>query len=123
MKIEEIFEQYVLNDGRTLSFNVDFLKRNCFITLKVRCVVDKKKLTECEIELTFEQVESIDISEDFRTGGGYSDITLAKLANGSFYLSTDPYGNTGSPDDRDNNVIVAASFSLISENGQKFEIS
>ena len=91
MNFEEIFTNYTLNDGETLSFSIDFTNRKCSIKLKVRRYNNNRKFQSCEIELHFEGLKEVDISEDFRTNGGYSDITLTKTNDNYFYLSIDPY--------------------------------
>lgn len=115
MNLEEIFTNYALNDGETLSFKIDFTKHTCNIKLKVRRHIKNQKFQPCEIELNFEGVKEIDISEDFRTNGGYSDITLTKIKDDYFYFSIDPFGNTGEPNERDNFVIIAKSLVVINE--------
>lgn len=115
MNFEEFLTNYALNDGETLSFSIDFTNRTCKIKLKVRRHLKNQMFHPCEIELHFESLKEIDISEDFRTNGGYSDITLTKTKDDYFYLSIDPYDNTGEPNERDNFVIIAQSLLIINE--------
>ncbi len=42
----------------------------------------------------------------------YSDIVLVKQENGTYYLSLDPYGNSGEPHEDDNLVIIANAFAI-----------
>jgi hypothetical protein len=123
MKLEEIFSSYALNDGETLSFNLNFIDQTCAVKLKVRRHLRKQQFQECAIDLQFIDVLTIDISEDFRTTGGFSDITFTKTAEGKFYLSLDPYGNTGQPNERDNFVITSSSLIITYESGEKFQVS
>ena len=115
MNFEEIFTNYALNDGETLSFSIDFTNRTCNIKLKVRRHIKNQNFEPCEIELDFEGLKEIDISEDFRINVGYSDITLTKTKDDYFYLSIDPYNNTGEPNERDNFIIIAESLVVVND--------
>ena len=122
MKFEEITNTYAFNDGEILSMSIDFLHKTCIISLQIRHCLNRNKFQHCTVELEFSDVFTIDISEDFRTNGRYTDITFAKMIDGSFYLSLDPFGNLGLPDSRDNFIVTARSFSFTSANGGKFNI-
>jgi hypothetical protein len=80
--------------------------------LKIRRQSKKGMVENCEATLIFVQLIEVNISEDFRTGGGYSDFTFQKLEN-EFYLSLDPFGNSGTPNEQDNFVIRSRKFLLI----------
>jgi hypothetical protein len=123
MKLEEIYSKYALNDGETKSFKIDFSNRSCSVRLLVRKAVEKQKFQKCEIELIFSGVINIDFSEDFRTTGGFSDITFTKTFNGNYYLSLDPYGNTGEPHENDNFIIISSSLNVTDENNEKIEVT
>jgi len=123
MKLEDVYKNYALNDGELRSFKIDFCDCSCTIRLLVRKSVGKQRFQKCEIELLFTGVANIDISEDFRTKGGFSDITFTKTSDGNFYLSLDPYGNTGEPHENDNFVIVGSSLTLKLGNSDKFKLS
>jgi hypothetical protein len=109
-----------MNDGSVLSFQLEFAGspgeeagNRTIIVLQVRRHVIKQRFEECTVTLEFNRTSEVVISEDFRTNGGYSDIVLTKLANGQFYLSVDPYGNTGEPSEMDNFVIKAEKLVLV----------
>jgi hypothetical protein len=123
MKLEEIYNNYVLNDGETISFTVDFLDCSCVVRMLIRKAIEKQRFQKCQIELLFRGVTNIDISEDFRTQGAYSDITFTKTDNGEFYLSLDPYGNANKPHENDNFIIVSSLLTVTFDNGEKMEIS
>ncbi|RYD52786.1 MAG: hypothetical protein EOP52_01165 [Sphingobacteriales bacterium] len=123
MTIEDIHDDYALCDGEILSYTVDVARCSFAVRLLVRKIIGKQTFQECKIELVFSECDSIDISEDFRTSGTYSDITLAKLSDGTFYLSLDPYGNFGEPHENDNYVIVGSSLALVLDTGDTFELS
>jgi len=117
--LEEIYQHYALNDGNVLSFQLGFAGysgeegNKAIIVLQVRRHTGKQRYEECTITLEFNRTTEVDISEDFRTNGGYTDIVLTKLADGQFYLSVDPYGNTGEPNEMDNFVIKAERMVLV----------
>jgi hypothetical protein len=123
MRLEEITKNYIFCDGEILSLSIDFLKKVCTISLQIRNWLNRSKFQKCTVDLEFTDVFTIDISEDFRTDGRYSDITFTKLIDNKFYLSLDPYGNTGQPDNRDNFIVTANSFSFTKENGEKFKVN
>ena len=123
MTLEEIFRHYALNDGSVLSFQVGFADHcdvgggnKAIIVLQVRRLIHKHQYEKCTITLEFSRTTEIDISEDFRTNGGYTDIVMTKLEDGQFYLSVDPYGNTGEPNEMDNFVIKGENLVLVDGN-------
>lgn len=113
MEIEDLLSNYVLGDGQIASLKVNLSYQNrsdsvATIELIVRKPAGNKRLENCRIELQFSQVNEVGINEDFGSPY-YSDIVLVKQEDGSFYLSLDPYGNTGQPNEDDNLVIIAKS--------------
>lgn len=122
MTLEEIYQQYALNDGEVISFQILFASsqredagNKTIVVLKARKRLCEQQFESCTITLEFSHATEVNISEDFRTNGGYSDIVFTKLADGHFYLSFDPYGNTGEPNENDNFVITAKQLILIDE--------
>jgi hypothetical protein len=123
MKLEEIYSKYALNDGETKSFKIDFSNRSCSVRLLIRKAIEKQKFQKCEIELFFSGIINIDISEDFRTSGAFSDITFTKTVNNNYYLSLDPYDKTGEPHENDNFIIISSLLNITDENGETAEVS
>lgn len=123
MNLEDLYNNYALNDGEILSINVDFLDFTCSVRLLVRKTINQKVFRKCEIELLFSRVTNIDISEDFRTQGAYSDITLTKNNASNFYLSLDPYCNKNEPQENDNIVVVSHLLKVRFNKDEYFEIS
>ena len=120
MKLKDSLSDYVLGDGQIISLkvNLDYQEKSksrAVVGLIVRRPAEKNLLEKCKIELQFEQVSEVGINEDFGSDY-YSDITLLKLDNGLYYLSLDPFGNTGQPHEKDNFVIIAKSL-IIEEKG------
>lgn len=120
MTLEEIYKNYALSDGEMLSFHILFestsvnpARNQVLIVLKVKKHLRKQQYESCTITLEFDNATDINVSEDFRTNGAYSDIVLTKFTNGQFYLSVDPYGNTGEPSEMDNFVIKAEKLALL----------
>lgn len=102
---------YILNDGQIISLKVDLYyqeksKSSAIVGLMVRKPTEKNLFVKCKIELQFEQVREVAINDDFGSDY-YSDLTLLKLDNGLYYLSLDPFGNTGMPHEKDNFVIIS----------------
>lgn len=115
MNLEEISNRYVLSDGQVLSFQVSY--EICIITinLKVRRNSKKNNFESCIIKLEFKDAIEFNIFEDFGTSTNYSDITFNVLDNGIYYISLDPFDNSGIPNNKDNFVIKSKSLTLIDE--------
>ena len=129
MTLEEILQNYALNDGKVLSFQIQFADDSMeetynivTVALNVRRHVTRQQFESCTVIFEFSCKAEVEISEDFRTMGGYTDIVIAKLANGQFYLSVDPCGNTGHPNDNDNFVIKGEKL-LFVEDGKSTYVS
>ncbi|MBC5773587.1 hypothetical protein H8S95_05885 [Pontibacter sp. KCTC 32443] len=116
MELEDLLSNYVLGDGEIISIetNLNYQERNksaATVDLIIRKSVDKKKFEKCRVKLKFEQVIEVSINEDFGSVY-YSDVVLVKQENGSYYLSLDPYGNSGKPHEDDNLIIIANAFAI-----------
>lgn len=116
MELEDLFSNYVLGDGQIIYMeaNLNYQERSrstATVELVIRKSAGKKKLEKCRVKLQFEQVIEVGINEDLGSDY-YSDIVLVKQENGSYYLSLDPYGNSGEPHEDDNLVIIANTFSI-----------
>lgn len=123
MKLEDIYTNYVLNDGQILLLQVNYSDRSSTLRLRVRKRIDKTSFETCEIELLFIGVISIDISEDFGTNGNYSDITFTKTSNAEFYISLDPFTNTNDSHANDNSTIVSKTVILKINDEEQLELS
>ena len=114
--MSELLENYILSDGEIISFslNLDYqftggsLTRQATVELKIRKRLSAIKCMPCQVQLQFQQLRRISLFEDFASVS-YSDIVLKQLANATWYLSLDPYSNTGEPHEQDNLVLVADS--------------
>jgi hypothetical protein len=115
MTLKQLGDGYYLCDGEIFSINVNWVYTsddgvnysNAAVNLKIRKKIDKKHYESCIIRLTFKELEEIDLLEDSKRGRDFSDIVLKELPTGKYYLSLDPYGNSGEPNDEDNLVIIA----------------
>ncbi|RAK68232.1 hypothetical protein [Hymenobacter edaphi] len=112
MNIEAVGQQYALNDGeiRAVELSLRYggsAASNASVQLRVRKLISKNKYESCLLTLELSGVTKALIDEDFTTGVYYSDIVLTELSNGLFYLSLDPFGNSGKPHEKDNLVLVA----------------
>lgn len=112
--MNELLSRYILNDGEILAlqFNLSYQlpasasARQATVELLVRKKLAAGKWQPCQVRLQFQQIQRLTISEDF-SSVYYSDIVLKQLETGAWYLSLDPYGNTGELHDQDNLAIVA----------------
>lgn len=107
-----MLENYILNDGEIISLSLDCqfasnsLNRQATIELKIRKWLSTTQWVSCQIQLQFQQIRQIKISEDF-SSVSYSDIVLKQMLDNTWYLSLDPYGNTGEQHEQDNFVVIA----------------
>jgi hypothetical protein len=110
MNLEELNYSYVLCDGKVRSIVLRPISGEVEVLLGLRrkghgaetlgAVAVLLKLS-VRVEYAF-----VDGNMD-ETAGDYSDITLVRLEDGRYYLSLDPFGNSGHPDQRDNDVVIA----------------
>ena len=118
MTLEELGNGYFICDGEifSLKVNLDYYSynsSNAIIELKIRKRITRKLTEAYIVKITFNQVEDIRLYEDFKSGRYYSDIVLKELESGLFYLSLDPFGNSGEPHEEDNLVIIAKEILLV----------
>jgi hypothetical protein len=78
-------------------------------------LIVRQKFSYYRIQLEFTKLIWIDLFEDFQTDSGYSDVTFLKLDNGDFYLSLDPFGNSGMPHAKDNLVLKSKVLIFVDE--------
>ncbi|RZK36119.1 MAG: hypothetical protein EOO57_07785 [Hymenobacter sp.] len=117
--MNELLENYILADGTIISislgleyqFTSNSPVRQAIIQLAVRKRLSPTKWIPCQIQLQFHQLCRIKVLEDF-SSASYSDIVLKQLSDTTWYLSLDPFGNTGEPHEQDNLVIVANQLTL-----------
>jgi hypothetical protein len=112
MTLEKIISDYILSDGQVISISVQFSDSpSATIVLNARKRISKNKIEEKLVAIRLGSLTHLDIVDDFTTFD-YSDITLARLENGEYYLSLDPYGNTNIPNDQDNLVFKCKVLSI-----------
>ncbi|MDF3076820.1 MAG: hypothetical protein K0S09_709 [Sphingobacteriaceae bacterium] len=102
MLLEDFKRQYSLNDGAVESLTCNFKEAQLVLRLKVKRLIDKKP-EPCIVELVFSQVWELNLLDHF-DNRSYSDIVFVKIG-GIYYVSFDPYGNSGQPAAGDNFVI------------------
>jgi hypothetical protein len=115
MLLEEIRTKYIFNDGNILTFHIDYAEKRVSAKINVRKLIARQKFSYCRIQLEFTKIIWIDLFEDFQTDSAYSNITFLKLENGDFYLSLDPFGNSGMPHAKDNLVLKSKALVFIDE--------
>lgn len=117
--MEELLAGYALNDGEICSLNLEveytsasnYPLRQASVVLLVRKKTASKTLTPCLLKIKLTKVRKVVLNEDFGSIN-YSDVVFKKVENGLWYLSLDPYGNSGEPHEEDNLVIVAESLEI-----------
>jgi cobyric acid synthase len=109
MTLEQAYnEKYVLSDGDILSIHIK--NPECTyaeITISTRQYLKKEKYRICKLEIIFTNIKKISLFDNANILGKYSDITIARLDNGNYYVSLDPYENTNEPHEKDNNIIIS----------------
>jgi hypothetical protein len=115
MLFEEICKKYIFNDGNVLTFHIDYTEKKVTVEVNVRKLIAIQKFSFCRVQLEFTKLIWIDLFENFQTDGGFSGITFLKLDNGDFYLSLDPYGNSGMPHAKDNLVLKSKGLTFVDE--------
>ena len=119
MPVKEINSSYIFTDGEIIFFKVDYLVpvssgfvTDAEVTVKAKRAMPNNRFEDCTLELNFSAITSIYINENFSGDNKISDITLKKLDNGLFYISLHPFNTTNEPNEKDNFVITAKSFSF-----------
>jgi hypothetical protein len=123
MSIDELKIIYAFADGSVTSFTLDYEPRQFSIALNIKRQKGKDIFQSCAIELVFSGLSMLHIFEDFPTNGGYTDITFLKLDTGEFYLSLDPFGNSGFPHNEDNFIIISRTLRLINQEGEIHDVN
>lgn len=113
MTLNQTCKDYLLNDGRIAKFEFDFNTKKLNIQLEIRKRLIKQKFEACKILVTFSNVSFFDVFEDFPTDGRYSDITILENESDCVYVSFDPYGNSGIPNEKDNWIIKSDTVSIV----------
>ena len=107
----ESFDQYIFSDGEVVSMTCNYTDNAIELRLQIRKKL-KKQFVPCVVWLRFQRVSKLDVSEDFNTSGKYSDIVFVQQSDKLFYISFDPFGNSGEPNESDNFIIIAANCSI-----------
>lgn len=121
MTFDDFLQRYALNDGEMLSIHMDYKLISLALKLQVRSSLGKDKFKPCEVHLEFRGLSKVDFFEDFPTNGAYSDITFIKQGE-DFYLSLDPFGNSGLQHDEDNLTVIARELVVIDDQGVRHSI-
>ena len=113
--IEELLAGYALNDGEIYSLKLDtnYVANDSSLRQAALEVLIRKKAADgkwapCLLKIHLVGVQRVVINEDFVLGR-YSDVVFKEVEKGKYYLSFDPYGNSGEPHENDNLVFVASS--------------
>ena len=116
--IEELLASYALNDGEicSLNFDANYATNNSSLRQAALEVLIRKKSTSgkwvpCLLRIHLVGVQRIVINEDFALSR-YSDMVFKEVEKERYYISFDPYGNSGEPHENDNMVFVASSISV-----------
>jgi len=115
MTLEELYGGFQLCDGKVQWVRVCHAASTVDVALLVR---ERAGATTdpvwVAIELSFSGVVEHGFNGDEMdiTDNDYSDITFLRREDGRFYLSADPYGNSGVPHERDNDVVIADALTI-----------
>lgn len=110
--IEKVnFYDYIFADGKIISVIFSCIDKTVEIKLQIRKQV-KKQINPCLIWLRLENVSEFDITENFDTSGNYSDFVFVKQSDTKYYISFDPFDNSGEPNTNDNFVIKSSSYNV-----------
>jgi hypothetical protein len=123
MSLDELFSIFPLSDGNILGFDFDYSTRTLRLRFQGTKQVAQNRHKISVAVLEFGGLIVMDLFEDFSTDGGCTDVTLAKTDNSEYYLSLDPYGNTGMPHERDNWIIRAESLTFIDDDENRYPIT
>ncbi|WP_139925449.1 hypothetical protein [Hymenobacter sp. DG01] len=116
--MEKLLREYALNDGEIISlklnaayaFNSKSMLRQASVELLIR-KRDGSAWMPCVLQIELAEILSLRLDEDFASSR-YSDIVFKRIEDDRWYLSLDPYGNSGEPHEEDNLVIVAKSVKI-----------
>lgn len=106
MNLEEAQARYIFCDGtiRSIRLSYDECQEAVIeIVLGVREKTARNKPHPCDVRLILADLIGMVLYDDFMSSGNYSDITLL-LHESGYYLSLDPYGNTGEINEKDNMI-------------------
>lgn len=107
MSEAQSFDQYIFSDGKVVSMTCNYMDNTVELILQIRKKLEKQ-VVPCVVWLRFESVSKLDVLEDFDTSGNYSDVVFVQQPDKLFYISFDPFGNSGKPNESDNFIIIAA---------------
>ncbi|MFN8643718.1 MAG: hypothetical protein U0802_19430 [Candidatus Binatia bacterium] len=109
MTLEELQEAVILCDGQVQSIRVRPMSSEVDVVLVVRPRAFPDGPSGVVVDLTFSGAVEHSFNDDNMddTQGYYSDITFCRRADGRYYLSLDPFGNSCEPHDKDNDIVVA----------------
>ncbi|RSK46277.1 hypothetical protein [Hymenobacter perfusus] len=116
--MEKLLAGYVLNDGEIYSLELGAQygsasgspRRQASVALLVRKKTVDGKLETCLLQIHLTGVQKIVLNEEF--GSCYYSDVVFKRVEGLWYLSLDPYGNSGELHEQDNWVIVAEAVAI-----------
>lgn len=105
------FDKYIFTDGKIIYVTFDCICKAIEMKLQIRKKVEKQ-IIPCLIRLRLENVTELDIFESFDTLGYYSDFIFVKQPDTKYYISFDPFDNSGEPNKNDNFIIKASSYNI-----------
>ena len=119
MHVQEINSNYIFTDGEIIYFKVDYqvateegLTAAAEVAVKAKRTLANNDFEYCTLVLNFTGITWLFISEDFSNQSKISDMTLKRLEDGLFYVSLHPFNTSNEPDEKDNFVIKAQSFTF-----------
>jgi hypothetical protein len=122
MTLRDLLSVFALSDGYVLGLDLDYPSKSISIRFKGRRMMKQNKFDWVTGTLQFSGVTALDVYEDFPTDGGCTDVTLTRTDDNDFYLSLDPYGNSGLPHEQDNWIVKAAALTFIDADNMQHTI-
>lgn len=120
MTLEDLQRAVILCDGQVQSIRVRPMSSEVDVALLVRSRAFPDGPPDIVVDLTFMGAVEHSFNDDNMddTQGYYSDITFCRRADGRYYLSLDPFGNSGEPHEKDNDIVVADGVTIALANKQ-----
>ncbi len=119
MLFNEFKSKYFLSDGQVLGMSVDFEQKQISLRLNAQRLIGKKT-ERCEITLHLHEAFEIDLVNTIDMEW-HTDVVFARLESKDYYLSFDPFGNSGLPNESDNFVIKCKEVEFLYE-GHKYRL-
>lgn len=112
MTFDEFHEQFILCDGKIKNISLNYeiynqeIRQPTFLNIQlfVRKTGDRYYSL---VSIVFYNLIEFDYFEQKPSSGNFGDIVFVKTGHNEYYMSLDPYSNSGEPHSKDNQKIKA----------------